>query len=291
MLVMVMRTLNAIALLALVACSPAKSTPPDAEPITEASDPPTPPPVHVESEATVEDAPIDPRFTETLLTAARAYPQWTRVDERPNLAPVLCRAPMGLDYGFPSHARLSQADDAEHGKKLYYLFAGHENHNARHYYTSLGTPGAEPIPIGFTIVKQSWTAVPSPPPAANAKPVANAEPDPMLDVSMSAPAPIAWVDHEGQRLHTGEQAELFVMAKVGSADMPGTDAGWIYGTLTADGRTVTSAGLVQRCMDCHDVAPHERLFGLQKTKALAKVKPSPWNGDADELPPELGLEP
>ena len=73
--------------------------------------------------------------------------------------------------------------------------------------------------------------------------------------------------------------------------MEGTDAGWIYGTLTPDGKTVTSAGRVQRCMDCHDVAPHDRLFGLQKTKAFAKVKPSPWNEDADELPPELGLVP
>jgi hypothetical protein len=109
-------------------------------------------------------------------------------------------------------------------------------------------------------------------------------------MSTDAPPPINWVEHEGQRLHTGEQAELFVMAKLGAADLPGTDAGWIYGTLTPDGQTLTSAGRVQRCMDCHEAAPHERLFGLQKTKAFAKVKPALWN-DTPELPPELGLEP
>lgn len=284
-----MRALKkAIAVLALVACSPGESTSPDSVPLEEPSDPP--PPISVESEVPVEEATIDPRFTETLLAAARDYPQWTRVDERPNLAPLLCRLPTGLDYGFPSHARLSQADDAEHGKKLYYLFAGHEKHNARNYYTALGSQGAEAVPVGFAIVKQSWTAVPSAASAANAR----AEPDTAaleLDVSMNTPAPIDWVDHDGQRLKTGEQAGLYVMAKVGATDMPGTDAGWIYGTLTADGRTVTSAGRVQSCMDCHDVAPHERLFGLQKTKAFAKVAPSRWNDEVVEIPPELGLVP
>jgi hypothetical protein len=286
---MPMRTSTVLALsLVLAACSSAESTSPDSPP----SEPSTaPPPVHVEEQVTDEVA-IDPRFTDTLLTAGREYQSWTRVDERPNLAPVLCRAPMGLDYGFPSHARMSGADDAEHGKKLYFLYAGHGKHNARHYYAALGNPGAEPIPVGFTIVKQSWKAVPSSPnaaPNANVNPVYEKHP---LEVAISTEPPpaIDWVEHEGQRLHAGEQAELFVMAKVGEHDMEGTDAGWIYGTLTPDGKTVTSAGRVQRCMDCHDAAPHDRLFGLQKTKAFAKVKPSPWN-DSDELPPELGLVP
>jgi hypothetical protein len=286
MLVMPMRPSTVLALsLLLFACSQEPSSPPDSNSVEPSSEPP---PVHVEEQAGNEEALVDPRFTDILLVAARDYPKWTRVDEHPNLAPVLCRAPMGLDYGFPSHARLSGADDAQHGKKLYFLYAGHGNHDARHYYTSLGNPGAQPIPVGFAIVKQSWTAVPSSPPAANAPP----ELPEGLEIAMSTnpPPPITWVDHEGQRLHTGEQAELFVMAKVGAADMAGTDAGWVYGTLTPDGKTVTSAGRVQRCMDCHDAAPHDRLFGLQKTKAFAKVRPSPWN-ERGELPPELGLEP
>src|SRR5690606_15988348 len=98
------------------------------------------------------------------------------------------------------------------------------------------------------------------------------------------PAPITWVEHEGKRPDVGEQAELFVMAKLGGPELDGTDAGWIYGTLTPDGRTVTSAGRVQRCMDCHEAASHERLFGLQETKAYARVKRSPWFPDEEPQP-------
>jgi hypothetical protein len=45
---------------------------------------------------------------------------------------------------------------------------------------------------------------------------------------------------------------------------PGTDAGWVYGTVTPDGKQVTSAGRVESCMGCHQDAPHDRLFGLAK---------------------------
>jgi hypothetical protein len=42
----------------------------------------------------------------------------------------------------------------------------------------------------------------------------------------------------------------------------GTVAGWIYGTVTPDGKTVTSAGKVESCMKCHEEAKGDRLFGL-----------------------------
>jgi hypothetical protein len=45
---------------------------------------------------------------------------------------------------------------------------------------------------------------------------------------------------------------------------PGTDEGWVYGTVTADGKTVTSAGRVASRMKCHQEAPHDRLFGLKE---------------------------
>lgn len=292
--------LSFASLVSLGACSPTSPTPDTHEPETQQPDTnqpaseiePSTPPLVVEADAHANDEPLDPRFVPVLQAAAKDYRGWGRVDERPNIAPALCRAPMGLDFGFPSHARLSQADDAEHGKKLYYLFAGiigdAASSSARERYTALGQPAAgqptpDPtLPIGFTVVKQSWVA--------SAKPAAAAAPvivDPTL-VSFDPPAPISWVEHEGQRLHVGEQAELFVMTKVGAADMPGTDAGWIYGTLTPDGQRVTSAGQVSRCMDCHEAATHERLFGLQTTKAFAKVQPSPSNAEP-ELPRELGV--
>jgi hypothetical protein len=289
MLFVLMRTslvivvLGSLASLAMPGCSPAGAPPPEFPP------PDSPPAMHVEPDtASDEHEPIDPIFAELLRRAATGYREWGRVDERPNLAPMLCRAPSGLDFGFPSHARLSGADDAPHGRKLYYLFAALDGRDARHLYGGLGTPAAQAIPVGLTIVKQSWAAVPSTR-AITSEPVLEGD-DYIMAVDQ--PEPITWVVHEGQRLDVGEQAELFVMTKIGESDMPGTDAGWIYGTLTADGKTVTSAGLVQRCMDCHEAATHERLFGLQKTKAFATIKPSPWNaGENEPLPASLGLEP
>lgn len=55
---------------------------------------------------------------------------------------------------------------------------------------------------------------------------------------------------------------LFIMAKLDSKTK-GTDDGWIYGTVTADGKTVTSSGRVETCMSCHTSAPHGRLFGVK----------------------------
>lgn len=200
---------------------------------------------------------LDEASAATLREAARDYLAWGRVDERPNVAPVLCRAPLPHDYGAPSQVRLSRADEAEHGRKLYFLFAGPNQLGGRHLYAKLGKPGSE-VPVGFTVVKQSWTAEPGPAPAPAPAPT-----HPNAIITIEPPPPVTTLEHEGRQLHTGEPRELFVMTKIGAPDTPGTDLGWIYGTLTPDGQTVTSAGRVERCMSCHEHADHERLFGLE----------------------------
>jgi hypothetical protein len=58
-------------------------------------------------------------------------------------------------------------------------------------------------------------------------------------------------------------AGLFIMTKL-KPDAPGTDEGWVYGTVAPDGKTVTSAGRVESCMNCHRDAKHDRLFGFPK---------------------------
>ena len=55
-------------------------------------------------------------------------------------------------------------------------------------------------------------------------------------------------------------AGLFIMFKVEPATSD-TDLGWVYATVTTAGQ-VTSAGRVASCMGCHEVADHERLFGV-----------------------------
>jgi hypothetical protein len=59
---------------------------------------------------------------------------------------------------------------------------------------------------------------------------------------------------------TGEKGPLFIMFKTGEPD---SDEGWIYATLTPDGKTVTASGKIASCMECHQSAPHDRLFGLK----------------------------
>ena len=57
------------------------------------------------------------------------------------------------------------------------------------------------------------------------------------------------------------RSDLFIMFKL-DPKTPQTDNGWVYGTVSADAKNVTSAGRVKSCMDCHTEAKHDRLFGL-----------------------------
>lgn len=58
---------------------------------------------------------------------------------------------------------------------------------------------------------------------------------------------------------------LFVMMKTGEA---GSDAGWIYATMSPDGKTVTASGKIASCMECHQSArTNDRLFGVTSCAA------------------------
>lgn len=61
----------------------------------------------------------------------------------------------------------------------------------------------------------------------------------------------------------GDKGPLFVMMKTGE---PETDAGWIYATLTPDGKTITASGKLDSCMECHQSKP-DRLFGVKSCAA------------------------
>jgi hypothetical protein len=261
--VVVMARITVFLLALLGSCSAESGSPTLAEP-SPASAPAEPAPASAPSASATPasheyEYELDEASAATLREAVRDYLAWGRVDERPNVAPVLCRAPLPRDYGAASQVRLSRGDAAEHGRKLYFLFAGPLELGGRNRYTELGKPGgASELPIGFTVVKQSWTAEPGPAPAP-----ASPTNQPNAILTIDPPPPVTTLEHEGRQLHTGEPRELFVMTKIGAPDTPGTDRGWIYGTLTPDGQTATSAGRVERCMSCHEHADHERLFGLQ----------------------------
>lgn len=59
----------------------------------------------------------------------------------------------------------------------------------------------------------------------------------------------------------GDPLGLFVTFKL-DPSTPGTGQGWVYGTVSAEGRSVTSSGPVESCMKCNADASLDRLFGL-----------------------------
>jgi hypothetical protein len=208
----------------------------------------------------LEDVPLAADgFERHLLSIARAYRGFGRVDDETRWAPGLCRQPL------PSRARFSASSDPEtHGRKLYYVFA----RKRQDYLTSTRprTPDDAPRPaqpVGQVLVKESWTpADEGPDPATPSiwdvdwKHVMADDP---RGFSPGTRFPLAWKD--GRRFRASGPAGLFVMFKT-APGTPGTDGGWVYGTVSADLKTVTSSGRVAACMACHVRTPHDRLFGL-----------------------------
>ena len=223
------------------------------------SQPPTAGKRNVDNAASARpEGPFDAR----LLEIAKNYRSYGRVDDETRWAPWLCRMPM------PSLARVSRSeDDATHGEKLYFLFA-----RQRDAYLRVGSgQAAKP---GQVIVKESWHPVEL---SENADGIAEqlqrraflpkesrklvAHDSGKTFATRGSYVPYAKKD--GKLFKADRLAGLFIMFKT-DAEAASTDNGWVYGTVTADGRQVTAAGRIQSCMNCHQEAPHGRLFGLNR---------------------------
>src|SRR5262249_4965618 len=153
-------------------------------------------------------------------------------------------------------------DKDTHGKKLYSIFASNKM-------TYLAAKERKEQPVGQVLVKQSWTA----------EEVKTAKEDQKVIVTSVQSAhpvrrsgPFQQSDHflpyaekDGKTYRADKPAELFIMFKV-DAGTENTDKGWVYGTVSADGKKVTSSGKVAACMKCHQDAPHDKLFGLPEKK-------------------------
>lgn len=191
-------------------------------------------------------APQPAPWDATLLDIAREYPHWHRVSDSANFAPTDCRipAPAGV-------LRSRSGDEDTHGRKLYFLFA-----KVPHDYRFL----ADPSPVGQAIVKQSWAAVEVP--AASVPKLERTGP-----MDRAVPAEYrAETRADGEHwFRTGEQRELFVMLKL-DPSTPGTDRGWVYATLAADGSRVLGSGRLESCMKCHTEDTSDRLFGMYRER-------------------------
>ena len=206
--------------------------------------------------------PGEKSFRDLLLEAARDYQSYGRIDDEMRWAPYLCRMPM------PGIAHVSASKDAEtHGRKLYSLFAK----NRQEY---VGLAGLKTVSVGQVLVKQSWVPEEVPGDKAKGPPWHDV---PLQEVVRTPPAPGQrakgldglgdhfWpyaVGKDGKRYKASKLAGLFIMLKL-DPKTPGTDAGWLYGTVTPDGKKVTAVGRVESCMKCHQEAKHDRLFGLK----------------------------
>jgi hypothetical protein len=191
-------------------------------------------------------------FADKLLDVAKKYEQFGRVDDEFRWAPWLCRSPN------PGSVAFSASKDQEsHGRKLYSLFA-----SDREAYVQLGAK--KMAPVGQIIVKESWT--PKESEAPSAKEVEFRK----LDAKDRHGEDL--VDHfspyvrkDGKWFKASKKAGLFVMMKY-DPKTAGTDEGWVYGTVDADLKQVTSIGKVASCMECHVKAKFDRQFWFASAK-------------------------
>ena len=188
---------------------------------------------------------IDPRVVDDLKKVALEHRAWGRVDDETRWAPMLCRTPE------PGKARMSQAETGGHARKLYSLFAKDRTAYLQASPKGAGAPGQ-------TIVKESY----------HPQLLTDAEQKDVLEKgSRGRPAPEGVAgggnfnpySRDGDKMYIASKlVALYVMQKK-PANTPGTDAGWIYGTVTPEGE-VTSAGKVASCMGCHTQSKNDRML-------------------------------
>jgi hypothetical protein len=220
-----------------------------------------------------------PNFEGRLLDIAGTYESYGRLDTQPRWGPLTS---LYIDVTFPppnpgALARFSDSkDQATHGRKIYWLFVKDVPSDALLSYIPRGRVN----PVGQAVVMEAW--VPE-----------EVKPGPLQPVTRTIETRVGgrvvpredrflpYVYRGNHFFHAKEKAGLFIMYKV-DPRTPGTDEGWVYGTVTADGKTVTAAGRIASCMGCHKDAPHDRLFGLA---------PDTYSRDDDEREPSPPLDP
>src|SRR5262245_61185182 len=162
----------------------------------------------------------DSPFHKELLQAARDYKAWGRVDDPMRFGIEDCRMPP------PARAAMSASpDETTHGKKLYSLFA-----KDRKQYLAVAEKGSA---VGQVIVKQSWAAAEVPdikPGQTDWKRVIPTE-----DVGPGGTHFYPYATKSDKVYKASKPTGLFIMLKL-DPKTPDTDDGWVYGTVTPDGK-------------------------------------------------------
>lgn len=187
----------------------------------------------------------DKRFHEILLKAAKEYKNYRPFDGTGRWSPALCIAPINQ---VPGGRFSASKDKSTHGRKIYVLYSNTFTIGKNYVQKD------KPAKVGTTLVKEAW------------KPeVMNLEKLKKSQAYKEYKGQVPTATDDGKVYHATDKLTLFMMCKV-DPKTPSTDQGWIYGTVSPDGKKVTSAGRVKSCMGCHTKAEHDRRFGLPMTK-------------------------
>jgi hypothetical protein len=123
----------------------------------------------------------------------------------------------------------------------------------------------QPNPVGLVVVKEAWEPEEVADEGGSLKSVVRCQ-KVKIDGEWQEVVTdeyLPYARHDGHLYHAARKSALFIMYKMAPAT-PGTDQGWVYGTVTADGTRVLTAGHLENCIGCHRDAPHDRLFGPAK---------------------------
>jgi hypothetical protein len=226
---MLLRPLCLVLVLTACAPEPARSeasSPPVSAAAVTPGEPAAPIPVVAAAPAATANAPNiaappeanDPRWHPLLQEIAAHYSDWGRVDDQMRWAPTLCAMPQ------PARARISASShESTHGRKLYTLYA------------------KDPVAYG---VPRASRPLPNTPASLASRRCVVKEAFRPVEAAKERVGSVAICCLPSTRESATCLASRWVSTSCSSRAKPvaETDAGWVYGTIAADGTTVTSAG-------------------------------------------------
>ena len=200
-----------------------------------------------------------------VLVAATSYLQWGGpVDFQLRFGPTLCMIP-------PLEPRFSESDPSgPHAEKLYFVHAA----DAPSY---AGVDYGNESEGGFLMPNAKWDLEDRSPPL----PEFDGEWSQVLVKEAFAPSlyggkaselsypfddsglfanKVLPAERDGEEWVPGDFVGLYLMLRT-SRETPGTDEGWVYATVQADG-AVSAYGQIPSCVACHRRAGPDRMFGL-----------------------------
>ncbi len=195
---------------------------------------------------------------------AASYEEWGGpVDFQLRFGPTLCSIP-------PVEPRFSEsAPGGPHAEKLYLVHASDAKSYAGVEYSSEGQ-GGHLMPSNFPqgdddawIEELSRRRPPIPELSREWEQILVKEafvPIRLDDAPKGSTRGVLPAQRGGEGWMPGERAGLFLMLRTARAT-PGTDEGWVYATIRADG-VVTAHGQIPTCVQCHRRAGPDRMFGL-----------------------------